>query len=106
MASKNGRYYFYFCADARIGVAVADSPAGPFTDVLGTPLIAANPDGGQAIDPAVFTDDDGQRYIAYHRFAIPGGDGTHREVTIDRLRFNPDGTIASVSPTLESIPPA
>ena len=24
-------------------------------------------------------------YIAYHRFAIPGGDGTHRETTIDRL---------------------
>ena len=44
-------------------------------------------------------------YIAYHRFAIPGGDGTHREVTIDRLRFNPDGTIAKVVPTLESVKP-
>ena len=44
-------------------------------------------------------------YIAYHRFAIPGGDGTHRETTIDRLDFNADGTIQKVVPTLESIDP-
>jgi hypothetical protein len=42
----NGKYYFYFCAAAtgdtrNIGVAVSDSPAGPFTDALGKPLIAA-----------------------------------------------------------------
>ena len=44
-------------------------------------------------------------YIAYHRFAIPGGDGTHRETTIDRLYFDADGTIKTVVPTLESIVP-
>jgi hypothetical protein len=44
-------------------------------------------------------------YIVYHRFAIPDGDSTHRETTIDRLTFNPDGTIAPVIPTLESITP-
>ncbi len=38
--------------------------------------------------------------IAYHRFAIPGGDGTHRETTIDRLTFGEDGLI-QVVPTLE-----
>lgn len=30
-------------------------------------------------------------YIAYHRFGMPGGDGTHRETTIDRLTFGEDG---------------
>jgi hypothetical protein len=44
-------------------------------------------------------------YIAYHRFAIPGGDGTHRETTIDRLDFDADGSIKPVVPTLESIDP-
>ena len=44
-------------------------------------------------------------YIAYHRFGMPGGDGTHRETTIDRLHFNADGTIKKVVPTLESIDP-
>jgi hypothetical protein len=42
-------------------------------------------------------------YIAYHRFKIPGGDGTHRETCIDRLSFASDGTIAPVKPTLEGL---
>lgn len=44
-------------------------------------------------------------HIAYHRFAIPGGDGTHRETTIDRLEFAADGSIEPVVPTLESVDP-
>ncbi|MBB3111333.1 beta-xylosidase [Paenibacillus phyllosphaerae] len=208
---KNGKYYFYFSADSQIGVAVSDSPTGPFVDALGKPLVTTGQYGsGQIIDPAVFTDEDGQSYlyfgqgrayvgklnedmislsevkditppgynegsfvfkrdgkyyfmwsendtrdenyrvayaigdtpmgpftkqtvvlqkdlslgirgtghhsvvkvpgtdeyyIVYHRFAIPDGDGTHREVTIDRMEFNADGTIKPVVPTLEGIEP-
>jgi beta-xylosidase len=210
IAERNGKYYFYFCAEAKIGVAVSDSPTGPFVD-SGKPLVERNPDSGQAIDPAVFTDDDGQPYlywgngsayvvplnedmisfdqakvqritgladfreglfmvkrrgtyylswsiddtrsenyrvgyatassptgpftnrgvildrnlslgikgtghssmlrvpgtddwyIVYHRFAIPDGDGTNRETTIDKLKFKRDGSIATVVPTLEGI---
>ncbi len=42
-------------------------------------------------------------YIAYHRFKIPGGDGTHRETCIDRLYFNSDGSIVPVKPTLDGL---
>ena len=52
------KYYFYFTAAQKIGVAVADSPTGPFKD-SGKPLIDFKPNGvkgGQEIDPAVFTD--------------------------------------------------
>ncbi|MDF2268524.1 family 43 glycosylhydrolase [Streptomyces coacervatus] len=212
IAEKDGKYYFYFCADANIGVAVSDSPTGPFKDALGQPLLKAGEFSGQMIDPAVFTDDDGQSYlyfgnghayvvplgadmtsidtskvkditpsgynegsfvikrkgtyyfmwsendtrdenyrvayatgpsptgpwtrqgvilskdlslgikgtghhsvvhvpntddwyIAYHRFAIPGGDGTHRETTIDKMEFDSDGLIKKVVPTLTSIDP-
>ncbi|MFF7542118.1 family 43 glycosylhydrolase [Streptomyces canus] len=218
IAEKNGKYYFYFCAEQQIGVAVADSPAGPFKDALGKPLVAKGGSlQGQMIDPAVFTDDDGTSYlywgnghgyvvplnddmtsydaaavkditpdnfregsfvikrkgtyyfmwseddtrsenyhvayatgpsplgpwtkkgtilskrpeygivatghhsvvnvpgtddwyIVYHRFALngpgkPGGDGMHRETTIDRLEFAADGTIKPVVPTLEGIRP-
>ncbi len=52
------KYFFYFCAAQKIGVAVADDPAGPFVD-LGKPLIDKKPEGakgGQEIDPDVFTD--------------------------------------------------
>ncbi|GGN68095.1 hypothetical protein GCM10011579_041220 [Streptomyces albiflavescens] len=34
-----------------------------------------------------------------------GGDGTHRETTVDRLEFAADGTILPVVPTLGSIRP-
>ncbi|WAP53874.1 family 43 glycosylhydrolase [Streptomyces sp. S465] len=44
-------------------------------------------------------------YIVHHRFARPGGDGTHREVAIDRMRFDPDGAIRKIRPTQAGIQP-
>ena len=55
---KTYKYYYYFTAAQRIGVAVSDDPAGPFVD-SGKPLIDFKPEGvkgGQEIDPDVFTD--------------------------------------------------
>jgi hypothetical protein len=52
------KYFFYFTAAQKIGVAVSDNPTGPFVD-LGKPLIENRPKGinrGQVIDPDVFTD--------------------------------------------------
>jgi arabinoxylan arabinofuranohydrolase len=52
------KYYFYFTAAQKIGVAVADKPEGPFVD-SGKPLVDKLPNGvsgGQQIDPDVFTD--------------------------------------------------
>ena len=52
------KYFFYFTAAQKIGVAVAGDPAGPFVD-SGKPLIDKFPEGvtrGQQIDPDVFTD--------------------------------------------------
>lgn len=60
---KNGKYYFYFCADTNIGVGVADTPVGPFRDAIGKPLVARGTYPGQAIDPDVFIDDDGAAYL-------------------------------------------
>lgn len=60
------KYYFYFTAAQKIGVAVADDPAGPFTD-SGKPLIDQLPAGithGQTIDPVVFADPvSGKNYL-------------------------------------------
>lgn len=56
---KSGKYkyYYYFTAGQKVGVAVADDPAGPFKD-SGKPLIDQFPEGvrGQNIDPDVFAD--------------------------------------------------
>jgi hypothetical protein len=52
------KYFYYFTAAQKIGVAVADNPTGPFVD-SGKPLIdfkALDVNKGQEIDPDVFTD--------------------------------------------------
>jgi arabinoxylan arabinofuranohydrolase len=59
---RNGKFYLY-CPIPNgegIGVLVADSPYGPFTDPIGKPLIK---NSIHDIDPAVFIDDDGQAYL-------------------------------------------
>lgn len=58
---KNGKYYLYFCmADYSEGVAVSDSPYGPFENPIRLPI------GG--IDPAIFIDDDGSAYYYWGQF--------------------------------------
>lgn len=63
IATKNGKYYFYTSSVQNIGVAVADTPHGPFTDPLGAPLVPKGKYRGQAIDPMVFVDEDGSAYL-------------------------------------------
>ncbi len=209
IAEKDGIYYYYFSADANVGVASSTSPTGPFKDALGKPLVPSGKYPGQAIDPYAFKDDDGQYYfywgngslfgaklnedmvsfaetpvdmtpanfreapvvfkrngiyylmwseddtgsenyqvayatgtspmgpwtkkdvilskdlslgikgpghhsilnipntdeyyIVYARHAIPDGNGFNREVVIDKMEFNDDGTIKKVKPTLRGI---
>lgn len=63
---RNGKFYMYVPVISKtnnrgaIGVAVADSPYGPFYDPLGKPLVQS--EWGD-IDPTVFIDDDGQAYL-------------------------------------------
>ena len=66
---RDGRYYWYICAHSKlsggmaIGVAVSDSPTGPFRDAIGKPLYE---DGGwDHIDPTVMIDDDGQAWLMW-----------------------------------------
>jgi hypothetical protein len=64
----NGRYYLFFClSDNSEGVAVSDQPAGRFTQAA--PIEGAN---GDAIDPAVLLDDDGQVYYFWGQFHLRG----------------------------------
>lgn len=71
VVEKDGKFYFYTTAQAgepysskAIGVAVGDSPTGPFTDALGRPLVTDDmTDNGARgwwndIDPTVLIDGD------------------------------------------------
>ncbi len=62
---RDGKFYMYVPVHEKgggmaIGVAVSDKPTGPFTDVLGKPMIKG---GWGYIDPAAFIDEDGQAYL-------------------------------------------
>lgn len=59
---RNGKYYFYYSGNKNIGVAVSDSPTGPFADI-GKALVSSEEYEGQTIDPDAFIDDDGTPYI-------------------------------------------
>ncbi len=64
VVARNGKFYWYAPMRQRsngsmvIGVAVSDSPTGPFRDAIGRPLV-----GNGQIDPTVMIDDDGQAYL-------------------------------------------
>jgi beta-xylosidase len=66
---RNGKYYFYYPVErTKIGVAVSDSPTGPFIDKLGKPLID-NTDqiekmGREPIDPGLLIYDN-QAYMYF-----------------------------------------
>ncbi len=78
---RNGKFYFYFVANEKIGVATADKPTGPFVDALGQPLVQKSEKVRTfPIDPYPFIDDDGQAYLFF-------GNGTP---TVFKL--NPDMT--------------
>ncbi len=63
VVEKNGKWYMYCPIHGHgIGVLVADSPFGPFTDPIGHPLVWQK-EHWYDIDPTVFIDDDGQAYM-------------------------------------------
>ena len=71
----NGKFYWYVTVEhatipgKSIGVAVSDSPIGPFKDARGSALITNDMTtqytsiAWDDIDPTVFIDDDGQAYL-------------------------------------------
>lgn len=63
---RNGKFYLYVTVTngggRNIGVAVSDSPTGPFKDAIGGPLCGPN---WLYIDPTVMIDDDGQAYLYF-----------------------------------------
>ncbi|MGW3344551.1 glycoside hydrolase family 43 protein [Nonomuraea rubra] len=91
----DGRYYWFTSINGNgpgwmnIGVAVGNSPTGPFTDAIGGPLISdSTPNSSPLnIDPTVFTDDDGQVYLYW---------GSYYGLRAVRLNASMTSTVGSV----------
>lgn len=117
---RNGLYYFMWSENItrssyyRVRYLISDSPTEFIRDgqparVEETIVIQQDPSkqifgtGHHAVINIPGTD---EWYIVYHRFTRPEGvkmglsGGYNREVCIDRMKFNPDGTIIPVKPTL------
>ncbi len=107
---RDGLYHLTYSIDDtgspnyRVGYATSTSIDGPWT-YRGVILekdasLGILATGHSSILNVPGTD---EWYIVYHRFGMPGGNGNHRETTIDRLTIGPDGLFQRVTPTLESV---
>lgn len=96
------RQYFvlYFVARDRhcdkqtIGFATSQHPAGPYKCVMDRPMVAQVEQGG-SIDPFLFTDDDGSRWLIYKN----DGNAVGQPTTLYIQPLTPDGLNFAGPPT-------
>ena len=111
---RNGLYYFMWSVDDtgspnyHVAYGTSKSPLGPIK-VAKKPVVLIQDPAKEIYGPAhnavLQIPGTDEWYIVYHRINKnfidrEKGPGVHREVCIDRMEFNPDGTIRKVVPTL------
>jgi arabinoxylan arabinofuranohydrolase len=117
---RKGVYYFLWSVDDtrsenyQVRYGTSDSPLGKISVPQNNVVIFKNKEAGlfgtghNSVLQIPGTDD---WYIVYHRFNFPNGiswgqaAGYNREVCIDKMEFNADGSIKQVTPTLQGIQP-
>ena len=112
VVERNGKFYMYVTlvpeatGGRAIGVAVSDSPTGPFKDAIGEPLCGPNWD---FIDPTVFIDKDGQAYLYFGNprlycvklnedMVSYSGDMVKMDMNTDAFGVKEDGTTYTEGP--------
>lgn len=112
---RNGLYYFLWSVDDtgspnyHVAYGTSDSPLGPIKVAQYPVILKEAPDKeiyGTAHNSVLQIPGKDQWYIVYHRINknyLKKQPGVHREVCIDRLEFNEDGTIKPVVPTHEGV---
>ena len=87
----------------RVQYATSDKPLGPYT--YGGCILETNADGtihGPG-HHSILQEGNGY-YIVYHRHDNPHSNrGFHRQLSIDRMTFNADGTIQKIIPTHDGV---
>jgi len=109
MLKRNGKYYFMWSEgcweddDYCVAYSIADSPYGPFkrfgTILQGDPEVGT----GAGHHSVIRGKGEDEWYIIYHRHPLDAQTGNNRVVCIDRLYFEPDGTIRPVKITTEGV---
>ena len=108
---RNGLYYFMWSVDDtgspnyHVAYGTSKSPLGPIEVAAQPVVLKQNPERqiyGTAHNSVLQIPDTDEWIIVYHRinkWYLKDAPGVHREVCIDRLQFNDDGTIQPVVPT-------
>jgi len=117
---RNGKYYFLWSEgdtrseNYRVRYGFSDSPTGKITVPENNLILAtdaANGIYGTGHNSVIQIPGRDEWCIVYHRFTRPEGikmgrsAGYHREVCIDKMEFNTDGSIKKVIPTIKGIKP-
>lgn len=115
---RNGKYYFMWSEDDtrspnyKVRYAIADGPLGKLEKPANNIVIQKNEAAqifGTGHNSAIQVPDKDEWYLVYHRFTFPAGikmgdsAGFHREVCIDTLKFDENGYIIEVIPTLKGV---
>ena len=109
MFRRGGKYYLMWSEggwggpDYSVAYAIGDSPTGPFRRIGKVPQQdpkVATGAGHHSVIPVPGSD---TWYIIYHRRPLGTTDPNHREVCIDEMRFNSDGTIQPVKITFQGV---
>jgi len=111
---RKGIYYFLWSEDDtrspnyKVRYGTSKSPLGPIEIPKNNIVIQGIPDQGiyaTGHNSVLQIPNKDEWYITYHRFSYPTGikmgdaGGFHREVCMDKLEFNADGSIKQVTPT-------
>ncbi|MCW3787013.1 family 43 glycosylhydrolase [Plebeiibacterium sediminum] len=117
---RKGTYYFMWSEDDtrspnyRVRYATATSPLGKLSIPENNIVVEKKPEQGiyaTGHNTTIQVPGKDEWYLVYHRFTLPKGidmgrpAGFHREVCIDKMEFNADGSIKPVIPTLKGIEP-
>jgi len=109
---RNGLYYFLWSEDDtgspnyKVRYAIATSPLGPLHIPANNIVIMkdeAREIYGTGHNSVLQVPGKDEWYIIYHRInkhSLNDGPGYHREVCIDKMEFNEDGSIRQVTPSL------
>ncbi|MGH6696587.1 glycoside hydrolase family 43 protein [Sphingopyxis sp.] len=109
MVKRGGVYYLMWSEggwtgpDYSVAYAMGPSPTGPFKPmgkILSQDFKIARGAGHHSVVNVPGTDD---WYIAYHRRPLDQTSGERRQLAIDRMTFNADGTIAPVKMTNKGV---
>ncbi len=116
---RNGLYYFLWSVDDtgspnyHVAYGTATSPLGPIRVAAQPVILIQDPASGiygPAHNSILQLPGKDEWYIVYHRINAnyldrDRGPGFHRQVCIDRMFFNTDGTIQPVKPTNTGVKP-